>query len=200
MQVIAIDGAKATGKSTHVEALAAALRTRGFSVHAFIRPFASNTSEDRFIAALAETSDRLARLLKKTWADDAVLIFDGWTNSTLMLGRALTDEGASGEDEMIADAFKKLFVAEMHRIIGADIKPALLVALDASDVALDARFSLRSAEVTPLDRSLRDRYRAYVSNVTDYKWNVVDTTYDHEIVEMEILSLALKALRGKGTT
>ena len=109
------------------------------------------------------------------------MVADRWVHSTEVVG---CDADTHARDAMFA-------LARLERTMLPT--PALVAVLDAPDATLNARILARGVPVTDTDRACREVYRnAAVLRV----WGAVrvDTARPVEVVEADVLALALRAL------
>ena len=189
MKLIAVDGNHGSGKSHHVSALVAALVARGIHARAFHHaPPPMDRPRDPWSVALHYAACRAAwwQAVQEGHEEADVVVADRWVLSTdaIALARPSYDTTAY--------AMVRLALVEA----GILPTPDLVVVLDASDTTLNARILARGVEVTDTDRACREVYRnAAVLRV----WAAVrvDTDRPVEVVEAEVLALALRALEVK---
>lgn len=179
MQLIVIEGPDGTGKSTHADALAAALRER--DVDALSWHHQRPSFVDPWLTALDYARQRA--VLCASAQDGTVYVVDRWWWSTSAEGFARSGEWSS---EM-ARAYHGLAGVECDALCGAIIT----IFLDASDEVIDARLAKRGTPDTPLDYRKRGAYRAFsqCENVS-----VVRTDAPKSDVQRAIVSLALGAM------
>ena len=193
MKLLVVEHQHGAGGTHHVTALVAALCARGIHARAFHHaPPPMDRPRDPWSVALHYAAERAAwwQAVQEGHEEADVVVTDRWVLSTdaIALARPSYDTTAY--------AMVRLALVEA----GILPTPDLVVVLDASDTTLNARILARGVEVTDTDRACREVYRnAAVLRV----WAAVrvDTDRPVEVVEAEVLTLALRALdelRAKG--
>ncbi len=186
MKLLAVDGNHGSGKSHHVRALVAALCARGIHAHAFHHaPPPMDRPRDPWSLALHYAACRAAwwQAVQEGHEEADVVVADRWLESSKAIGLSLSPFDVTGE-AMLA------FARAEQRVLPT---PSLVAVLDAPDATLNARILARGVPVTDTDRACREVYRnAAVLRV----WAAVrvDTDRPVEVVEAEVLALALRAL------
>ena len=186
MKLLVVEHQHGAGGTHHVTALVAALCARGIHARAFHHaPPPMDRPRDPWSVALHYAAERAAwwQAVQEGHEEADVVVTDRWVLSTdaIALARPSYDTTAY--------AMVRLALVEA----GILPTPDLVVVLDASDTTLNARILARGVEVTDTDRACREVYRnAAVLRV----WAAVrvDTDRPVEVVEAEVLTLALRAL------
>lgn len=186
MKLLVIEHQHGAGGSHHVRALVAALVARGIHARAFHHAAPPpHRPRDPWSLALHYAAERAAwwEAVREGHEEADVVVADRWVESSKAIGLSLSPFDVTGE-AMLA------FARAEQRVLPS---PALVVLLDAGDAELDRRIEARGVEVTKDDTLCREVYRnAAVLRV----WGAVrvDTDRPVEVVEAEVLALALRAL------
>ncbi len=179
MQLIVLEGPDGTGKSTHADALAAALRER--DVDALSWHHQRPSFVDPWLTALDYARQRA--VLCASARDGTVYVVDRWWWSTSAEGFARSGEWSS---EMVR-SYGNLANAESDALRDAIIT----IFLDASDGVIDARLAKRGTPATPLDYRKRGAYRFFSRTG---RVSVVRSDAAKSDVQRAIVSLALGAM------
>lgn len=182
-RILVLEGADATGTTTHADRLAAALRAEGHNARAFHH--AKPADADPILAALDYARQR--RVLCLHAEPGEVIVADRWWHSSSVLGTALRYD--RGERPLLF--IRDLADDEAHW--GPRVDAALLTA--PADV-LDARLAARGTPTTALDRALRWGYPRHVGRADRSGWDLtLDTSRPADDVAAALLAWARGVLR-----
>lgn len=186
MKLLVVEHQHGAGGTHHVTALVAALCARGIHARAFHHaPPPMDRPRDPWSVALHYAAERAAwwQAVQEGHEEADAVVADRWLESSKAIGLSLRPFDTIG-DAMLA------FVRAEQRVLPI---PALVVVLDAPDAELDRRIRARGVEVTNTDRACREVYRnAAVLRMWGAVW--VNTDRPVEVVEAEVLALALRAM------
>lgn len=189
MKLLVVEHQHGAGGTHHVTALVAALCARGIHARAFHHaPPPMDRPRDPWSVALHYAAERAAwwQAVQEGHEEADVVVTDRWVLSSYAVARTLP------RDTLVPLALTLLVDAELHTLP----LPRLTLVLDAPDPVLDARILARGVAVTDTDRACREVYRNLaVLRVWGAVW--VDTDRPVEVVEAEVLALALRALEVK---
>ncbi len=174
MQLIVLEGPDGTGKSTHADALAAALREHG--VDALSWHHEKPASVDPWLTAIEYARQRRAFCVSAH--SGTTYIVDRWWWSTAAEGFAREGEWPI---EMV-NAYRDFSRAE-QKVLCA---PVATIFLDASDAVIDARLAKRGTPATALDYRKRGAYRFFSQSE---HVSVVRTDATKTDVRRELLNL-----------
>lgn len=152
MQLIVLEGPDGTGKSTHADALADALREHG--VDALSWHHEKPASIDPWLTAIEYARQRRAFCVSAH--SGTTYVVDRWWWSTAAEGFAREGEWSI---EMV-HAYGDLSRAERKALC----VPIVTIFLDASDAVIDARLAKRGTPATALDYRKRGAYRFFSQN------------------------------------
>ena len=182
-KLIVIEGQHAGGKTTHMLALAEALRRVGMRASAWRHRTPAAT--DPYGAALDFAAQRWLRVTSPLYPADEVIVADRWVESTVAVGWTLDAKTRRAE----RNALLRLATAERAILPAA----SLVVVLDAPDAELGRRLLTRGHPVTDPDRACREVYRD-PSVLGPWGAVRVDTSGDVAAVETRLLAMALARL------
>ena len=182
-KLIVIEGQHAGGKTTHMLALAEALRRVGMRASAWRHRTPAAT--DPYGAALDFAAQRWLRVTSPLYPADEVIVADRWVESTVAVGWTLDAKTRRAE----RNALLRLATAERAILPAA----SLVVVLDAPDAELGRRLLTRGHPVTDVDRACREVYRD-PSVLGPWGAVRVDTSGDVTAVETRLLAMALARL------
>lgn len=189
MKLLVVEHQHGAGGTHHVTALVAALCARGIHARAFHHaPPPMDRPRDPWSVALHYAAERAAwwQAVQEGHEEADVVVTDRWVLSSYAVVRTLPG------DTLVPLALTLLVDAELHTLP----LPRLTLVLDAPDPVLDARILARGVAVTDTDRACREVYR---NPDMLRRWGAVrvDTDRPVEVVEAEVLALALRALEVK---
>jgi thymidylate kinase len=146
VKLLVVEGADATGTTTHAHGLATALSIRGHRARAWQhqRP----ASPDPWCAALDYAQQRAQILAQYGAEGDLVLCVDRWWHTSHVEALCEPEGHERSRRASLARA------EALHTI-----SPALVAVLDAPDAVLDARMALRGEAPDTRDRERRFLYR-----------------------------------------
>ena len=182
-KLIVIEGQHAGGKTTHMLALAEALRRVGMRASAWRHRTPAAT--DPYGAALDFAAQRWLRVTSPLYPADEVIVADRWVESTVAVGWTLDAKTRKAD----RNALLRLATAERAILPAA----SLVVVLDAPDAELGRRLLTRGHPVTDVDRACREVYRD-PSVLGPWGAVRVDTSGDVAAVETRLLAMALARL------
>ena len=143
-RIIVIEGTEATGTTTHVRDLAAALRAQGYAVYPFHHERPTDATAHARALDYATQRSVIADMAAGDWR--YIILADRWWHTAHVEALLATDDRPG----LLALAQAEALLLPV---------PLLVAVLTAEDATLDARMILRGETPTDADRARRVLYR-----------------------------------------